>query len=300
MVDEVGYDAIIVGGGFAGLTAALWLGRFRRRTLVLSSGPSRNASACAAHGYPGYDGADPAELLAKLTQEVDQYPSVTRKDGHVGTAVKEGDTFCVRVGERVYTSRRILVATGIEDVAPDLPEFDSFAGTSIWHCPACDGYEYTGKRLAIMGRGPQLAGYLAEFLPYTEHLTVLTNGAEPQFSDAEAAALHRRGIPVHTEAVRRLVGHEGQLEWIELDDGTHLDADAIFYSVGHIPQTELIEQLGCEQGPDGVVMNRCQETTVAGVYAAGDIAPLEEIIVVAAAMGAVAANNLHHSLAPTL
>ncbi len=129
MVDEVGYDAIVVGGGFAGLTAALWLGRFRRRTLVLSAGPSRNANACAAHGYPGYDGADPAELLAKLTQEVDQYPSVARKGGHVGTAVKEGDTFCVTVGERVYTSRRILVATGIEDVAPDLPDFDSFAVT---------------------------------------------------------------------------------------------------------------------------------------------------------------------------
>lgn len=300
MADDVDYDAIIVGGGFAGLSAALWLGRFRRRTLVLSAGPSRNARACAAHGYPGYDGANPADLLAKMTHEVDQYPSVTRVEGHVSTAAKEGDNFCVTVGARAYRARRILLATGIEDVGPDLPDFESFEGTSIWHCPACDGYEYAGGRLVIVGRGPQLAGYVSEFLAYTEHLTVLTNGAGPEFADAEKAALDRRGIAVYTAPVQRLVGREGQLERIELDDGTNLDADAIFYSVGHVRRTELIEQLGCELGADGVVMGRCQETTVPGIYAAGDIAPLEELVVVAAAMGAVAANNLHRSLAAAL
>lgn len=292
------YEAIVVGGGIAGMTAALWLGRFRRRTLLLTAGPSRNAPAHALHGYPGFDGRPPEELLGTLRRELDRYPSVTLNQGHVDGAAKVGDHFCVAVGEQRHTGSRLLLATGIRDVKPDLPEFATYEGVSIWHCPACDGHEYVDRRLAVVGGGAHLGGYVRELLPYTKDICVLTNSGPVEFPDADRDAFRRNGIPVHTRPVSRLRGREGILEAVELDDGTTVEADAIFFSLGHEPRTELVEQLGCEVGADGVVMNRRQETTVPGVYAAGDIAPLEELLVVAAAMGAVAANNLHQSLDP--
>jgi thioredoxin reductase len=292
------YEVIVVGGGIAGMTAALWLGRFRRRTLLLSAGPSRNAAAHALHGYPGYDGAPPSKLMDTLGHELTQYASVTRAEGRVATAAREGDRFCVSVGHREYTGSRILLATGIRDIKPQLPDFGVYEGLSIWHCPACDGHEYADKKLAILGAGEHLAGYVREFLAYTDQLSVVTNGSPLEIPEHDRNAFQRNGIPVYTEPVRALHGDAGLLKAVELDDGTTVEADAIFFSLGHAPRTELAEQLGCEVGDDGVVMNRRQETTVPGVYAAGDISPLEELLVVAAAMGAVAANNVHQSLDP--
>jgi thioredoxin reductase len=223
---------------------------------------------------------------------------VTRVDGQVRSAARVADDFCVEVGGREYTASRVLLATGISDVKPDLPDFDAYEGVSIWHCPACDGHEYADKKLAILGAGAHLGGYVREFLTYTPQLSVLTNGSEDEIADEDRAGLRRRGIPVRTSPVRRLHGKGGILREIELEDGTTVEADAFFFSLGHQPRTELVEQLGCEVGDDGVIMSRRQETTVPGVYAAGDIAPLEELLVVAAAMGAVAANNLHQCLDP--
>jgi len=298
MEPESDYEAIVIGAGMAGMTAALWLGRFRRRTLLLSAGLSRNTAAHALHGYPGFDGASPSRLMDTLGHELTQYPSVTRAEGRVDTAAQDGERFCVSVGLREYTASRILLATGIRDIKPELPEFDVYEGVSIWHCPACDGHEYADKKLAILGSGAHLGGYVRELIPYTDQLSVVTNGSEMEIPEDDRNALQRNGIPLHTQPVHRLHGQAGLLEAIELDDGTTVEVDAIFFSLGHAPRTELLEQLGCEVGEDGVIMNRRQETTVSGVYAAGDIAPLEELLVVAAAMGAVAANNLHQSLDP--
>ncbi|WP_127783605.1 NAD(P)/FAD-dependent oxidoreductase [Rhodococcus sp. X156] len=296
--EETHYEAVVVGGGFAGLTAALWLGRFHRRTLVLSAGPSRNAPAQVAHGYPGFDGANPGELLDKLEAEVDQYPSVTRRTAWVDTAAQDGDQFCITAGELAVTADRVVLATGIRDVQPDLPGFADYEGRSIWHCPACDGYEYTGKPIVVVGNGEHVAGYAQELMPYADPLTIVTLGSTLAGSAEDLAALAPRGIEVHEQAIHRLHGADGQLEAVELADGTVLEAAAVFYSLGHEPLSELAKQLGCEVGAEGLVVDRRQETTTTGVYAAGDLAPLEELVVVAAAMGAVAANNLHQSLGP--
>lgn len=178
MEPESDYEAIVIGAGMAGMTAALWLGRFRRRTLLLSAGPSRNAAAHALHGYPGFDGAPPSRLMDALGHELTQYPSVTRAEGRVDTAAQDGERFCVSVGRREYTASRILLATGIRDIKPELPEFDVYEGVSIWHCPACDGHEYADKKLAILGSGAHLGGYVRELIPYTDQLSVVTNGSE--------------------------------------------------------------------------------------------------------------------------
>ncbi|HSH31614.1 MAG TPA: NAD(P)/FAD-dependent oxidoreductase [Candidatus Saccharimonadales bacterium] len=291
------YDCIIIGGGFAGLTAAAWLGRYRRRTLIISSGPSRNHASRALHGYPGFEGGDPSRLLEVLRQEADRY-NIKTVAGTV-KQVKHGKTgFTVQANNRPYRARRLLLATGTSDRQPDVPHFADFAGTSAWHCPACDGFEYSGQRLAVISWGPQMAGYALELLSYTNDITVLTHGHNPGAPADHLEKLKANHITVRQSQIAAMKGRGGQVEQLLLADGTIIPCDAVFYSLSHQPRLELIKQLGCQTTDDCVVLNRKQETTVPGVYAAGDIAPLEELVVVAAAMGAVAASNIHKSLVP--
>lgn len=290
------YDAIIIGGGIAGLSAAIWLRRYRRNVLVISSGPTRNYLSHGLHGYPGYEGENPNVLLEKIYKEALDY-GVSIVDAWVSQAVKEQTKFTVKASGIEYYAKRLLIATGTVDEKPDIPEFEKFEGKSIWHCPACDGFEYTNKKIAVVSWGPHMAGYAKEFLTYSKDLIVLTHGHEPQADSSELEKLQKLGIKVYTPRIIRLQGEGGKLYNLTLDDGATIGCDGMFYSIKHSPRLELLQQLGCGMRHDNSVkINRKQETTVKGVFAAGDIAPLEELSVVAAAMGTVAASNIHKSL----
>lgn len=292
------YDVIIVGGGFAGLSAAVWLGRLRRSTLVISSGPSRNASSRAVHGYPGFDGGDPGELLDKLCREALGY-GAEMVTGVVEDVDKTKRGFAVLSNNHRYEARRILLATGTVDRKPDIPNFDEYDGISAWHCPACDGYEYTGKRIAVLSWGEYMAGYALNFLTYTDKITVVTHGNEPGAPEEHMRKLEQNGIQVLTESVTAIEGDGGQVDRLLLAGGREVECDAIFYNIDHKPRLGLMQSLNCEISPEScIVVNHKQQTSVEGVYAAGDIAPLEELVVVAAAMGAIAASNIHKSLVP--
>ncbi|MBW3538314.1 NAD(P)/FAD-dependent oxidoreductase [Candidatus Parcubacteria bacterium] len=297
MDNDQTYDCVIIGGGFAGLTAAVWLGRYRRPTLVLSAGPPRNAASHALHGYPGFEGANPETLLAALRREAGRY-GIAMTQALVEQAERTNEGFAAHANRRRYRAKRLLLATGIRDSQPDIPGFDQFAGTSAWHCPACDGFEYSGKPLAVVSWGPQMAGYALELLNYTDRVTVVTHGHDPGVPPDHLDKLTANGISVHQSKITALQGRKGQVERLLLDDGTNIPCDGLFYSINHQPRLDLIRQLGCATASDCVVINHKQETTVPGVYAAGDIVPLEELVVVAAAMGAVAASNIHKSLIP--
>lgn len=291
------YDVIIVGGGFAGLTAAVWLRRHRRHVLVITSGPVRNHQARAIHGFPGYDGCDPAELLGDLRREADRYRTEILEDWV--DDVSPGDGFTVSTkGSGSFRCRRLLLATGTQDVKPDIPGFDTYAGQSAWHCPSCDGYEYTGKKLAIVSWGPHMAGYAREFLAYTRNITIVTHGHPPEASKRELAAVKAQGIHIRQDRIRAIEGRDGSMTGLRLEDGSLLPCEGLFYSIAHRPRLELMRKLGChlEQGGRATCIDRKQHTTIRGVYVAGDVAPLEEFVVVAAAMGAVSAHNMHESL----
>lgn len=292
------YDVVIVGGGFAGLTAAVWLGRYRRSTLVISSGPSRNALSRAIHGYPGFEGGDPAELLDKLCREALEYGTeiVT---GIVEDVEKTSEGFEIFSNNQMYKGRRLLLATGTADRKPDIPNFSEFDGVSAWHCPACDAYEYIGKRVAVISWGEKMAGYALNFLTYTDSITVITDGNEPGVPQAHLDKLAQNRIKVLTGKVASIEGEGGQVERLLMEDGRQVECDAVFYNIDHRPRLILLQKLKCElTGDSAVAVNRKQETNIEGVYAAGDIAPLEELVLVAAAMGAVAASNIHESLMP--
>lgn len=292
------YDVVIVGGGFAGLTAAVWLGRYRRSTLVISSGPSRNALSRAIHGYPGFEGGNPAELLDKLCREALEYGTeiVT---GIVEDVEKTSEGFEVFSNNQIYKGRRLLLATGTADRKPDIPNFSEFDGVSAWHCPACDAYEYIGKRVAVISWGENMAAYALNFLTYTDSITVITEGNEPGVPQEHLDKLTQNRIKVLTGKVAAIEGEGGQVERLLMEDGRQVECDAVFYNIEHRPRLNLLQKLECElTGDFAVAVNRKQETNIEGVYAAGDIAPLEELVLVAAAMGAVAASNIHESLIP--
>lgn len=284
-----------MGGGFAGLTAAMWLGRYRRSTLLINSGTPRNNTSHALHGYPGFDGADPELLLKKLQNEVSRY-AVDHLRAVVERVEGKNDDFTVHTPEATYNCRRILIATGTEDERPDIPDFKEYDGQSAWHCPACDGYEYKDKRLGVIAWGPHMAGYALELLPYTKDLTLLTNGKTPEASRGHIETLTANNISINTKKITKLASKNGLLTAVTFEDGTTLDMDGLFYSIRHHPQLQFFNQLACKLGEECVEVDDKQETSTEGVYAAGDLMPSIDIVIVAAATGAVAATSIHRSL----
>lgn len=292
------FDALIIGGGYAGLSAALWLGRYRRSVGIISSGPVRNATSSVMHGYPGLDGQAPLELLQSIKTEAASYGAIFIDDW-AERAFKEGDGFTVKTSDGSCHAKRLLVATGTADAQPvDIPDFEQFRGRTAWHCPACDGHEYTDKKIAIIGWHRYITGYAKEFLAYTasENITVYTHGHGDELDQGARQEAASASLRIVDEPIAELQGSGGQLESIAFKDGGHIPADAFFYNIAQTPRLQLLEQLGCKMTDGAVRVDNQQQTSVEGVYAAGDIVPSEDLVVVACSTGTVAAGSIHESL----
>jgi thioredoxin reductase len=301
------YDCIVVGAGPAGLSAALFLARYRRRVLTFHNSSPRNLYSHGVHGFLGHHGIMPHELLARGRDEVLAHGGLVI-EGCVTKVEQAGEElFRVTTGEEgvaveTFEARRILLATGLRDLTPACPGFRDFYGASVFHCPDCDGFEVTGKRVAILGSGRETVGFTLNLLTWTDRLTLLTDGRGDELTDEHRAKLAEFDIPFTD---RRVTGLEGDAETHKLarvcfDDGEALEADALFFNLGTIPASNLHEMLGCKLDEEcGLVwVDDDQQTSVAGVYAAGDITPRSQLAVVAAAEGAMAAIHIHKSLTP--
>ncbi|MEN3327662.1 MAG: hypothetical protein V7638_2469 [Acidobacteriota bacterium] len=297
------YDCIIIGAGPAGLSASLFLARYLRRTLTFHHNSPRNQYAHGVHGFLGHDGIRPAELLARGRDEVTSYGGLIIEACVNAIEITSPECFRVFAGvagtqQRVFESRRLLLATGLRDLTPDCPGFREFYGSSVHHCPDCDGYEVKDKRVAVLARGKNSAAFAVNLLTWTSRITLLTD----QISNQERARLAGLNILVRTEEVVGLEGDEstGQLQRVLFSQGEPLECDALFFSLGTEPATNLHEALGCRLDPecDLLWVDETQQTSVKGVYAAGDITPNSQLAVVAAAEGAMAAIHIHRSLIP--
>jgi thioredoxin reductase len=291
------YDVIIVGGGPAGLSAALILGRSRRRVLVCDGGRPRNAASRAIHGFITRDGMPPAEFLRVARAQLDPYDTVTIRDIEVTRAECRGDSrFSVWLadGSELH-SRKLLIATGVSDNLPDIPGFHEFFGVSVFHCPYCDGWEVRDQALAIYGRGARGVGLSLELLGWSRDLVLCTDG--PSGIDAEALdRLRRNAIVVREDRVVRLEG-DGRLERILFDRGEPLERRAVFFTTGQTQQSKLALALGCEFNEKGTVRTGKYETThLPGLYVAGDASRAVQWVVVAAAEGAEAAFAINTDL----
>jgi thioredoxin reductase len=266
-------DAIIVGGGPAGLAAALTLGRSRRSVLLVDAGQGRNAPAAAVHNLLAHDGTPPAELRRIGREQLARYPGVQLREATVdgAHALDEGG-FRVRLGggDRVE-ARRLLLATGLADELPAIDGLAALWGRSAFHCPYCHGFEASGRRLAVLGAAPERVRLALQLTRFTDDLVLCANG-EPLPHDL-AGLLAANGVRVRGEPVTRLEGGDGRLERIVLERGAPLDRDAVFIPTVLRQRSDLAGRLGCALLPDGCVeVDELARTSVPGVYAAGDMA----------------------------
>ena len=290
------YDVIIVGAGPAGLSAALMLGRCRRRVLVIDSGQPRNKASRAMHGFLSRDGMPPLEFLAIAREQMGRYETVEMRDGCVSTAECRDAKFYVRLEDGTeHTARKLLIATGVVDNLPEIPGFRELYGVSVFHCPYCDGWEVRDQPIAIYGRGARGLGLSLELTAWSRDLVLCTDGP-PELGAEDRARLERNGIRVRDERVVRLEGGDG-LERVVFAAGEPLARRALFFTTGQQQQSRLAHGLGCEINEKGTVRTGKYETThLKGLYVAGDASRAVQWVVVAAAEGAEAAFDINTDL----
>jgi thioredoxin reductase len=272
------YDVIVVGGGPAGLSAALVFGRQRRRVLVIDGGRVRNAPAAEMHMYLSRDGFPPARLLELGRQELAAYPSIEVRPGTVLTARGTKDDFEVELADgTTERARRLVLATGQVDEPYDIPGLAERFGRSVFHCPFCHGWETSGKTLAVITTVPAeatLALYVAD--RFSDDVVLCTHGPL-ELPDPIAKKLNERGISVNSEPIIEVSGEADDLT-VHFADGSVLRRQAVYHRAPTRQHSELAAQLGCEILDDGTVrVNELQETTVPGVAAAGDTAKLPAV-----------------------
>ncbi|WP_037062573.1 NAD(P)/FAD-dependent oxidoreductase [Pseudonocardia acaciae] len=288
------FDVVVVGGGAAGLNAALVLARARRRVAVVDGGEPRNAPAERMHGFVSRDGMDPARLLEVGRAEVVGYGGELI-DGRV-TRIDTGFTVHL-AGGRALGARRILVATGLRDELPDIPGLRERWGRDVLHCPYCHGHEVRDRPIGVIGGlAADVALHLALILPqWSPDVVFFPNGIELTADERER--LTARGVRIAAGRVSRLVVHDDALRGVELADGVVVPRAAVFVGPLFVPHDELLTGLGAEVDDNGWVRtDGTGRTTVPGVWAAGNVANPRAQVVTAAGEGSAAAIALNTDL----
>ena len=285
--DRLEVDVVVVGGGVAGLAAASWIGRYRRSVVVVDSEDPRNKQVERSHGYLGRDPQKPADLLAKGREEVLAYPTASIRLNEV-KHVERRDDGLFEVGDDLL-AHRLVLACGVKDAFPDVEGFFDHYGASVFHCPACDGYEARDRHVVALGWDPHLVGFASTLQNWACSVTVVTNGLRFRGDDSCRTTLADHDITLLERNAVRFLGVRGDLQGVELEGGEVLPASMVMFSLAHEPRTDLAELLGCELDDDGyVAVDAHGESSVPGVYAAGDLTPGLQLSLVAAASGVVA------------
>lgn len=298
-------DALVVGGGPAGSAAATWLGRYRRRTLLVDAGEPRNRSVEQVNGVPGLDPIAPDVLADAFRHGLARYPHVTRVDGRVTTIERHqrGDDDCDFVATledgTTVTARRVVLATGVRDRFPEIGRFDEHYGADVFHCPSCEGFDARGKDVVVLGWGAHIPAFGSELLDWARSVTIVTDGPAPHVSSAQLDACRELGMEFVTDdPAEELLGERGAMRGVRLASGRVLPAGIAFFSIGHDANVDLATSLGCSLDHDGVILVDDEaRTTTDGVYACGDVTPGMQLVAVALGKGTTAgvacATSLH-------
>jgi thioredoxin reductase len=291
------FEVVIVGAGPAGLSAALILGRCRRRVLLFDNGRPRNGASQAMHGYLTRDGIAPSDFLARARDELAPYDTVRIVHAEVTDAVCQEGRFAVTLsgGERYY-ARKLLLATGVVDRVPDIPGFADLYGRSVFHCPYCDGWEIRDQPWAVYGKGDRAYGLALELTTWTGDIAICSDGPS-EIDTRHRDRLAALGIAVREDRVVRLEGRDGVLTRVVFDRGDALPRRALFFTTGQEQRSSLASSLGCEFNDKGTVRTGKYEAThLHGLYVAGDASRAVQWVIVAAAEGAEAAFAINTDL----
>jgi thioredoxin reductase (NADPH) len=290
------YDCVIIGGGPAGLTAAVYLARYRRRIVLFDAGDSRAALIPESHNYPGFpEGVSGPGLLSALRKQAETY-GITLISAPITELKREGGGFAAKFRQDEVKSRFVLLATGIVDESPDLPGIkEAIAKGSIRYCPVCDGYEATDQRIGVLGHGDE-ASSKAKFLrTYSNDVTLLSLDERSDKNEEMAKSLREAGVKVAGPV--RVIEHGGDEIRAVLQAGQTLSFDVVYPALGCGVRSELAVALGAKTNDVGCLeVDAHQRTTVDGIYAAGDVVSDLHQIAVATGHAAIAATHIHKSL----
>lgn len=291
------WDVVIAGAGPAGLSAALILGRARRRVLLCDTGSPRSWASKEMHAYLSRDGTPPQEFLAIARREARRYPGVRFLPQEVRAARRVARGFAVRLadGRRVHC-RKLLIATGLFDIVPRIPGIDELFGRSVFQCPYCDGWEMRDRRVLVYGRRRRGFEMARAMTAWTRDIVLCTDGVAG-YSPAERRLLKRNRISLVEKHIEKLEGTRGRLRTVQFADGERIARDAMFFDTPSRGQSHLAESLGCRFGRDGgVLCGEYEATSVPGVFVAGNIIRDVQLSIVAAAEGARAAFGINRAL----
>ena len=289
-------DVVVIGGGPAGLSAALMLGRCRRRVIVCDDSHPRNAAARALHGYLTRDGIPPLQLLQLGREELRPY-GVELRRVTVTDIVRASHGFDVQLdtGERL-PARAVLVATGVRDHLPEIAGLEECYGISAHHCPYCDGWEARDRAIAVIGHGAGGAALALSLRTWSDRVALCTNG-RARISGAHRAKLAAHRVRVVEGPLARVDHHDGSVRALVLQAGESVPCDVVFFAGRQTPQSDIPKRLGCELTRKGTVKtDRLGHTCVPGLYVVGDASRDVQFAIVAAAEGAKAAVAINKSL----
>ncbi|MEK3904631.1 NAD(P)/FAD-dependent oxidoreductase [Paenibacillus sp. FSL R7-0179] len=295
--DTANADVVIIGGGPAGLNAALMLGRARKQTIVIDAGQPRNAVTREAHGFLTRDGIGPFELRRIAIEQLRAYPSVSHIEDTITSVTGEDGAFLLETASGLkITSKKLLFAAGMKDRRLDIPGLAEVYGKSAFVCPYCDGWELRDQPLVVISRGAALMHLAPLLYGWTKQFAVCTNGPD-ELTEAEREELRAHDIPLYDAPIREISSIEGMVNHVKLMDGTEIPCTGIFFRPELAPGTDLPQTLGCRISEQGILeVGESGQTSVPGIYAAGDAATMMHQSIAAAASGALAAAAVNGEL----
>ncbi len=291
------YEVIIVGGSYAGLSAAMALGRSLRNVLVIDNMLPCNSQTPHSQNFLTQDGEEPAAISAKAKKQIEKYKTVEFYTGKVTEGEKTGNSFLIKTEDGLtFITKKLIFATGIKDLMPDIEGFAECWGISVIHCPYCHGYEFKSKKTAILANSER-AFHLASLVNnLTDNLTLLTNG-KPEFSEEQIQKLTKHNIQIIENKVTHINHIDGYMKSITFEDKTNIDFDAMYPAIPFVQHSDLPASLDCELTEMGhIKINTFQQTTVDGIFACGDNSNPMRSVAAAVAAGNVAGAMVNREL----
>lgn len=292
------YEIIIIGGSFAGLSAALALGRSLRKVLIVDSRQPCNRQTPFSHNFLTRDGEPPLQILDKARQELKAYPTLDQLEDMVRAARPDGEGFLVETASgKQFHGRKLLFATGVKDLLPDIPGYASSWGISVLHCPYCHGYEVSNKPTGLLADGDDMAFEKAKMVAHwTKELVFLTNG-NGNLTEEQRALLVRHSIAIIEKEIGEIVEEKGYISRIDFTDGSSLPLRALYARPAMAQQCTLPEMLGCALTEGGYIeTDDFKRTSVPGIYAAGDNTTMFRSVATAVAAGSLAGAMINKDL----